>query len=191
MQKTVPTEFGPSGRGERAAPCAPGAATRTRATHPGGPLEAAQTSEGHARASFVWPVRVYYEDTDGGGVVYYANYLRFFERCRTEWIRALGFGQHELAQRDRVQFVVAGAELQFLRSAVLDDELTIDARVAERGASYIVFEQQALRGSELLCRARVKVACIGAHTRRPIRLPAALATALAGSPQAAVADSAP
>lgn len=124
---------------------------------------------------------MYYEDTDCGGVVYYANYLRFFERCRTEWIRALGFGQRELAQIERVIFVVAAAELQFLRSAVLDDELLIEACVAERGASYLVFEQKAQRGSELLCRARVKVACIGASTMKPTRLPAPLVAALSAA----------
>lgn len=125
---------------------------------------------------FVWPVRVYFEDTDAGGVVYYANYLRFFERCRTEWMRAIGFAQRDLAQRDGVLFVVASVEIQYLRSARLDDELAIDARIAERYASYVVFEQQALRGSELLSRARVKVACVDKKTMRPTRLPAALAS---------------
>ncbi len=128
--------------------------------------------------AFVWRVRVYYEDTDSGGVVYYANYLRFFERCRTEWMRALGFGQRELAQREHILFVVVAAELQFLRSAVLDDELDIDACVGERGASYLVFEQAAQRGSEVLCRARVKVACIAATTMKPTRLPSPLVAAL-------------
>ncbi|HXY05605.1 MAG TPA: tol-pal system-associated acyl-CoA thioesterase [Burkholderiaceae bacterium] len=140
--------------------------------------EGVQRLAARAQAGYLWRVRVYYEDTDAGGVVYYANYLRFFERCRTEWMRALGFGQRELSQRDGVLFVVAGAELQFLRSAVLDDELTIGACLAERHASYVVFDQQAMRGSELLCRARVKVACIGARTMKPTRLPIALVTAL-------------
>lgn len=141
----------------------------------------AQAPGVRAHPGFVWPVRVYYEDTDSGGVVYYANYLRFFERCRTEWMRALGFGQRELAQRYGVAFVVAAAELQFLRSARLDDELLIDACIAERRLSYVVFEQQAMRGCELLCRTRVKVACVSAQTMKPARLPAALASALAGA----------
>lgn len=135
----------------------------------------------HAQPSFFWRVRVYYEDTDCGGVVYYANYLRFFERCRTEWMRALGFGQRELAQRERILFVVAAAELQFLRSAVLDDELLIDACIAGRGASYVVFEQKAQRGSEVLCRARVKVACISVSTKKPTRVPAPLVAALSAT----------
>jgi acyl-CoA thioester hydrolase len=123
-------------------------------------------------------VRVYYEDTDTGGVVYYANYLRFFERCRTEWLRSLGFGQRELAERDGAVFVVAGAEIQYLRPARLDDELRVDARVAELYASYVVFEQRAWRGDELLSRSRVKVACVDAQTLRPRRIPAALGVAL-------------
>ena len=127
---------------------------------------------------FSWPIRVYYEDTDVGGVVYYANYLRFFERCRTEWLRSLGFGQREMAERDSVVFVVAGAQIRYLRSSYLDDELRIDAHVGERGASYLVFEQQAWRGDELLSHARVKVACVDALTMRPKRIPPALGAAL-------------
>ncbi len=142
--------------------------------------------------TFFWPVRVYYEDTDTGGVVYYANYLRFFERCRTEWMRALGYGQRELAERDAVMFVVAGAEIQYVRSARLDDELQVDARLAERYASYVVFEQQAWRGAELLSHGRIKVACVDARTMRPRRIPAALGDALQelGSDQAGEAASA-
>lgn len=137
-------------------------------------------AEGGAHApSFCWTVRVYYEDTDAGGVVYYANYLRFFERCRTEWMRSLGFGQQEMAERDGVLFVVAAAEIQYLKSARLDDELRVDARIAERFGSYVVFEQAARRGDELLSRARMKVACVDARTMRPTRLPAALAARLA------------
>lgn len=148
------------------------------------PASVAQDPEAQhlARPRFVWPVRVYYEDTDAGGLVYYANYLRFFERCRTEWMRALGFGQRDLDERYGVRFVVATAEIQYLRSAALDDDLVIDARIAGRHASYAVFEQQALRGSELLSRARVKVACVSARTMKPTRLPPALLAALEGIP---------
>jgi acyl-CoA thioester hydrolase len=140
---------------------------------------------------FVWPVRVYYEDTDTGGVVYYANYLRFFERCRTEWMRSLGFGQRELAERDKVIFVVAGAEIHYLRSARLDDELRIDARMAERFASYLVFEQHAWRATELLSHGRVKVACVDAGTMRPRRIPAALGAALQAQYASQAADTRP
>jgi len=128
---------------------------------------------------FVWPVRIYYEDTDAGGVVYYANYLRFFERCRSEWMRSLGYGQRELLERDHVLFVVAGAQIRYLRPARLDDVLQIDASIVHRYASYVVFEQCARRDTELLCRARVKVACVDAASMRPSRVPAALASELA------------
>ncbi len=127
---------------------------------------------------FFWPVRVYYEDTDAGGVVYYANYLRFFERCRSEWMRALGFGQQELLERDKVLFVVASALVKYQRPARLDDALQIEARIVHRFASYVVFEQRALRGSQVLCRCRAKVACVDAQTMRPTRVPEALATLL-------------
>jgi acyl-CoA thioester hydrolase len=130
-------------------------------------------------ARFAWPVRVYYEDTDAGGVVYYANYLRFFERCRSEWMRTIGFGQREMAERDGVVFVVAAAEVQYLRPARLDDTLRVDARVAERFASYVVFEQEVCRDEQVLCRSRMKIACVDARSLRPTRLPAALAAALA------------
>jgi acyl-CoA thioester hydrolase len=141
----------------------------------------------HASAGFAWPVRVYYEDTDTGGVVYYANHLRFFERCRTEWLRALGFGQRELAERDGAMFVVAGAQIDYLRPARLDDELRIEARLVGRHASYIEFAQCAWRGSELLSRGRVKVACVDARTLKPRRLPAALTGALQAGAAAAPA----
>jgi acyl-CoA thioester hydrolase len=127
---------------------------------------------------FQWQVRVYYEDTDAGGVVYYANYLRFFERCRTEWLRSLGYGQRELVQRDGVLFVVAGTEMRYLRPAYLDDAIRVEARIAGRFASYVVFEQHAWRGPELLSHGRVKVACVDAATMKPRRLPAELAAAL-------------
>jgi acyl-CoA thioester hydrolase len=133
---------------------------------------------------FAMSLRVYYEDTDAGGVVYYANHLRFYERCRTEWLRAAGVEQRRLAEREGLMFVVAGAELQYLRPARLDDELRIDARVAAHGASYVVFEQRAWRGTELLSRGRVKVACVDAARLRPRRLPAALAAALNVAPRA-------
>jgi len=110
--------------------------------------------------------------------VYYANYLRFFERCRSEWMRALGFGQQELLERDKVLFVVASAQVKYLRPARLDDALQIEARIVHRFASYVVFEQRALLGSHVLCRCRAKVACVDAQTMRPTRVPEALAALL-------------
>lgn len=133
-------------------------------------------------SSFSWSLRVYFEDTDAGGIVYYANFLRFFERCRTEWLRALGIAQLELAERSQLQFVVAHAAVDYLRPARLDDALTITARIGERGRAYLVFEQEALRGTELLARARVKVACVDTRRLAPSRLPVELVAALDALP---------
>lgn len=131
---------------------------------------------------FRWTVRVYYEDTDAAGIVYYANYLKYFERCRTEWLRTLGFDQREMAARDRLQFVVAELSVQYHRPARLDDSLTVEATIIERARTYVVFRQQARRGDELLASARVKVACVDTGRLSPARLPAALAQRLAVSP---------
>lgn len=133
-------------------------------------------------SSFSWHVRVYFEDTDAGGIVYYANFLRFFERCRTEWLRALGIEHMQLAQRSALQFVVVHAAVDYLRPARLDDALTITARIAELGRAYLVFEQQALRGTELLARGRVKVACVDTRRLAPARLPVELTAALDAQP---------
>lgn len=125
-------------------------------------------------AAFAWPVRVYYEDTDAGGVVYYANYLKYFERCRTEWLRALGVDQAQLARDEALQFVVSEIQCRYLRPARLDDELRIEARVAERARCSLQFEQRALRGAEVLAQARVTIACVDVASGRPRRLPAAI-----------------
>ena len=132
------------------------------------------------RADFRWTVRVYYEDTDAAGIVYYANYLKFFERCRTEWLRSLGFDQREMAARDCLQFVVADLSAQYHRPARLDDVLTVDATVVERARTYVVFRQRARRGTELLASARVKVACVDTGRLAPARMPAALLERMAG-----------
>jgi len=126
-----------------------------------------------ADAAFTWPLRVYYEDTDAGTVVYYANYLKYFERCRTEWLRTLGVNQSELTRVHGLQFVVTEVQIRYLRPALLDDQLTIEARVVRLGRCSLVFEQRVHRGAELLAQARIEVACIGSQ-RRPTRLPASL-----------------
>jgi len=125
----------------------------------------------HHPGAFTWPVRVYYEDTDAGGVVYYANYLKFFERCRTEWLRALGVDQATLAREQGLQFVVTEIEAKYLAPARLDDELTVEARVDQLGRCSLAFEQRATRGGEVLALARVKVACMHVQRRVPARLP--------------------
>ena len=121
---------------------------------------------------FRWPIRVYYEDTDAAGIVYYANYLRFFERARTEWLRTFAVSQHELAAATNLQFIVASADVSFVKPARLDDALSATVAIAERARSFVVFAQELLRGDELLARARVQVACVDRTTLAPRRLPA-------------------
>jgi acyl-CoA thioester hydrolase len=128
---------------------------------------------------FRWPVRVYYEDTDFGGVVYYANYLRFFERARTEWLRSLGVDHQSLAREAGLQFVVRRAEIDFLRGARLDDELQVTVELAERKRTYLMLKQQALRGEEPMAVALVQAACIDCKSFKPAPIPASLAERLA------------
>jgi acyl-CoA thioester hydrolase len=128
---------------------------------------------------FAWPVRVYYEDTDFGGVVYYANYLRYFERARTEWLRGLGVDHQRLAREHGLQFVVRRAEIDFLRGARLDDELTITVECTERKRSYLWLRQRALRGAEPMAEARVQAACVRRDDFKPAPIPATLAGRLA------------
>lgn len=137
--------------------------------------------------NFRWNVRVYFEDTDAAGLVYYANYLKFFERCRTEWLRALGIDQRDLAARDGLQFVVVDVSVQYHRPARLDDVLTVEAAIAEQARSWFVFRQRALRDEELLASARVKVACVDAKRLAPVRLPPQLTARLAATPAPAPA----
>ena len=125
---------------------------------------------------FVWPVRVYYEDTDAAGVVYYANYLKYMERARTEWLRGCGFEQTELAQRHGVAFVVRSAAIDYLSPARFDDELRVTVELIKVGAGQIDLVQRVLRGDALLTTAAVKVACVALGTMRPTRIPQLLAT---------------
>lgn len=139
------------------------------------------TLPGVPSAAFSWPVRIYWEDTDGGGVVYYANYLRFLERARTEWLRARGFMQTELAKDPGIVFVVANLSIEYKRPARLDDALIVTCDVAPEGAVCIQFAQRILRGTEVLVEASVRVACLDAASFRPKRLPRELAAAIAGT----------
>jgi len=129
---------------------------------------------------FRWPLRVYYEDTDFGGVVYYANYLRYFERARTEWLRSLGIEHQALAREAGLQFVVRRAEIDFLRGARLDDALEVTVEVAERKRTWLMLKQQALRGGEPMASALVQAACVRCADFKPAPLPAALADKLPG-----------
>jgi acyl-CoA thioester hydrolase len=125
---------------------------------------------------FTIPVRVYWEDTDAGGVVYYANYLKFLERARTEWLRSLGVDQAALQRNERLQFVVVEANVRYHRPARFDDELVVSVTLAAlRGAS-VEMGQEIRRGGELLVSATVRAACIDADTLRPRPLPKHFAT---------------
>ncbi|MDH5211909.1 MAG: tol-pal system-associated acyl-CoA thioesterase [Betaproteobacteria bacterium] len=123
-------------------------------------------------------MRVYYEDTDFGGVVYYANYLRYFERARTEWLRSLDVDHQRLARDDGLQFVVRRAEIDFLRGAKLDDELNITVECTEKKRTYLMLRQRALRGAEPMAEALVQVACVRREDFKPAPIPAALAERL-------------
>jgi acyl-CoA thioester hydrolase len=134
---------------------------------------------------FSWPARVYWEDTDGGGIVYYANYLRFLERARTEWLRSHGYSQQVLAQEQGILFAVASLQIEYCRPARLDDELTITCEPHAEGAASLRFAQRIYRGNtdagapdQLLVEASVRVACLNARTLRPKRLPDFLLRAL-------------
>jgi len=127
---------------------------------------------------FFWPIRVYYEDTDAGGVVFYANYLGFMERARTEWLRALGFEQPEMAAKDGVLFVVHAVNIKYLRPSRFNDSLQVTVEVVNVGGSRIRFLQQVLRGNEEIARAEVEVVCVGTDTLRPARMPEALRVAM-------------
>jgi acyl-CoA thioester hydrolase len=129
-------------------------------------------------SAFRWPARVYWEDTDGGGIVYYANYLRFLERARTEWLRARGYSQSELARESRIVFAVVSLEVEYRAPARLDDELEITCEPQAAGAASLRFRQAIYRrvrapakAPELLLEASVRVACVDAQTLRPQRLP--------------------
>lgn len=119
------------------------------------------SSQNNMPAEFIWNVRVYYEDTDAGGIVYYANYLKFFERARTEWLRAIDVEQHALLREHDVMFVVKSVSAEYHAPARLDDELKLTLGIEKLGRASIVFVQQAWCGEQLLNTAKVKVGCVG------------------------------
>ena len=124
-----------------------------------------------AAVPFAWNVRVYYEDTDTAGVVYYANYLRFFERARTEWLRALGVNQQEIAASEGLVFVVRRAALDFLAAARLDDLLQISVGVLKLSRASVELEQEAMVDGRRVCSATVLVACVRREDFRPVAIP--------------------
>lgn len=127
---------------------------------------------------FDWPVRVYYEDTDGGGVVYHTNYLKFMERARTEWLRSLGFDQSELKNKMNVIFVVRNIAIQYLRSACFDDALNVVTTISKTGRSLLVFEQTIYREDTKLTQATVEVVSINASSFKPVSIPESIRLAV-------------
>lgn len=123
-------------------------------------------------------VRVYYEDTDAGGVVFYANYLKFFERGRTEWLRQLGVNQTDLARNERLIFVVRGLDIKYKKPARLDDMLTIHSQVTKVKNASIDFHQYAELDGERLCESSIQICCVDADTLRPAAMPDSLKSLL-------------
>ena len=137
------------------------------------------------QTAFNWPVRVYWEDTDAGGIVFYANYLKFFERARTEWLRALGIEQQRLRDEVGGMFVVTDTQLHYQRPARLDDLLLVTARVLEAGRASLTIEQSALlqtgqpdQAPALLCSGTIRIGWVDAASLRPQRIPPAILNAL-------------
>ena len=127
--------------------------------------------------AFRHPLRVYWEDTDAGGVVFYANYLKFFERARTEWLRSLGFSQQRMLRHDGVMFVVTATALRYLRAARLDDLLEVTVQVQQAGRASLRIVQQAWRDDTLVAEGEIRIGCVGAAPSedfRPCRIPAAI-----------------
>ena len=135
--------------------------------------------QGKAATVFHWPLRIYWEDTDAGGIVFYANYLKFFERARTEWLRARGVGQQQLRELTGGMFVVSDTQLRYHRPARLDDELIVTAQLQESGRASLTIGQQALLKPEqmtdsrpvLLCEGTIRIGWVDAATMRPARMP--------------------
>ena len=120
-------------------------------------------------------LRVYWEDTDAGGVVFYANYLKFFERARTEWLRSMGFGQEALRRDAGIAFVVSETKLRYRRPARLDDVIDVSVAVVHLGQASVEIAQQARRADELLAEGTIRIGCVDAGTFRPQRIPSSIA----------------
>jgi acyl-CoA thioester hydrolase len=137
-------------------------------THPPPSTTATRTTD------FTFKVRIYWEDTDAGGVVFYANYLKFFERARTEWLRALGFSQQAMRDETGAIFVVSDTTVRYRKPARLDDELQITVTLREAGRASMVVAQQAWRGNELVAEGEIRIGCVDQASFKPTRIPAAV-----------------
>jgi acyl-CoA thioester hydrolase len=127
---------------------------------------------------FIWPIRVYHEDSDAAGIVYYANYLKFMERARTEWLRDMGFEQTQLKQQHNLIIVVRKISIDYLKPALFNDLLHIKTRIIQRGKASMTMAQEVLRDTEILCTAAVKVAAINVNNQRPQPFPPDILKAL-------------
>lgn len=121
--------------------------------------------------TFNWPVRVYYEDTDAGGVVFYANYLKFFERARTEMLRSMGFEQDRLIDEKGIIFVVRSVQIDYLMPARFNEQINVSAVVTLAKKASLIFEQTITRGSDVLCTGTVRIACLDSKNMRPKAIP--------------------
>jgi acyl-CoA thioester hydrolase len=130
-------------------------------------------------SSFQWPLRVYWEDTDAGGIVFYANYLKFFERSRTEWLRSLGIEQHALREQTGGMFIVSETSVRYLQPSRLDDELIVTAKLQEKGRASLIIGQQVFlknkastaSATTLLCEATIRIGWVDANSFKPARIP--------------------
>ena len=123
---------------------------------------------------FSWPVRVYYEDTDAGGIVYYGNYLKFMERARTEWLRSRGIDVARLVDTDRLMFTVRAITLDFLKPARLSDNLDVSVAVGRMRKVSVELEQAVVCAGDVLCTGQVRLACVDVDTLRPKAVPKTL-----------------
>ncbi|MFM0737864.1 tol-pal system-associated acyl-CoA thioesterase [Paraburkholderia xenovorans] len=131
---------------------------------------------------FTWPIRVYYEDTDAGGIVFYVNYLKFFERARTEWLRACGVDQKRLADETGALFIVRGTALDYRAPARLDDLIQIVSKIERLGRASIEFVQEAWRDGTLLATGSIRIGCVDSNALRPTPIPATTLAALRRGP---------
>ena len=140
---------------------------------------AAKTATAQLQAPFRHTLRVYWEDTDAGGVVFYANYLKFFERARTEWLRQLGVGQQALRERTGAMFVVTETRVRYRAAAHLDDELAVTVLLRQRGRASMTLAQQAWRDATLIAEGEIRIGCVDHGTFKPCRIPIEVTQTLA------------
>ena len=123
---------------------------------------------------FFWPIRIYYEDTDAGGIVYHTNYIKFMERARTEWLRNLGFEQDELRDKEGVIFAVRSVQVDYFLPAKFNDELLVSSQVMKKGKASITIEQEINKNSQILCKGIIKVGTLDDKSFKPKAMPDSL-----------------